>query len=98
MDASHSSRSAQNPPSRSGTGAITLIDEMMGAYLIGEGANMRLCVQGRHFGADDVLPDEAFQGLNRTGNARAFVIGHMVRRFGGDSAHWPLVARAFIHS
>lgn len=71
---------------------------MMGAYLIGEGAGMRLHVMGRPFGADDTVPDDAFQGLNRTGNARAFVIAHMVRRFGGDDAHWPLAARAFIHS
>jgi hypothetical protein len=97
MDVSHSSKPAQGVPSRPGTETVILIDEMMGAYLFGEGTGMRLHVEGRQFAADDALPDEAFQGLNRTGNARAFVIGHMVRRFGGDSSRWPLAVRFFIH-
>lgn len=97
MDASRTGSPAKASIPPAGTGAVTLIDEMMGAYLLGQGNGMRLYVMGRHFGADDALPDEAFLGLSRTANARAFVIGHMVRRFGGDSSRWPLAVRFFIH-
>jgi hypothetical protein len=78
------------------TRAAVLIDNITGAYLFGDESRTRLYVLGRHYGSDDALPREAFLGLNSAGDARSFVAGHLVRRFGADSRHWPLQARRFL--
>jgi hypothetical protein len=75
---------------------VTTVDRLTGAFLVGIGRRMRLVVMGRHYGAEDALPDAACVGLNRTGTARRFVAGHMLRHYGRNPSHWPLSARYFV--
>lgn len=81
------------PESNTGT---TAVDNVTGAYLLGIGRKLRLCVMGRHYGAEDVIPEAACAGLNRPGNARRFVATHMHLHYGQDPSHWPLSARYFV--
>ena len=81
------------PESNTGT---TTVDSVTGAYLLGIGRKLRLCVMGHHYGAEEALPEAAFAGLNRAGNARRFVASHMRLHYGQDPSHWPLSARYFV--
>lgn len=74
----------------------TAIDDATGAYLLGIGRKLRLCVTGRHFGAEEAVPEEACRGLDHAGDARRFVASHMRRLYGADPSHWPLSARYFV--
>lgn len=74
----------------------TSVDDATGAYLLGIGRQLRLCVTGRQFGAEDAVPEEVCRELNRAGNARRFVASHMRERYGTDPSHWPLSARYFV--
>ena len=89
----HADRLVTMPDPNSGT---TVIDQATGASLLGLGRQMRLCVLGRHYGADEILPDAACAGLNRSASARRFVRTHMMRYYGADPSHWPLSARYFV--
>jgi len=80
----------------SGTGTAS-VDSLTGAYLLGIGRKLRLCVMGHHYDAEDILPEAACAGLNRpAGNARRFVAVHMQLHYGKDPSHWPLSARYFV--
>lgn len=77
-------------------GAMTLIDEIAGTYLVSFGETLRLYFEGNLYAPDSDIPPALTDGATHPGNARRYVESQLTRRLGPNVGRWPLTARFFL--
>jgi hypothetical protein len=75
-------------------GAMTVVDEERGTYIVSSGADLRLWIAGALYGPDDLVPKTLATSQDR--QARHYVTDQLTRRLGTNVAKWPLTVRFFL--